>query len=185
MKDSKSINRNDLVRLLDEHHRNFSDTLSDLPKNTFEFSWKSKWTPGQQLRHIQKSVAPVALAFRLPRFVLKFQFGITNRPSRSYDELVARYLKALEGRTATAPKAFQPPRVSFSNRSRELRRYQKTVQQLINLTQKCSEKDLDYYVLPHPLIGKLTLREMIYFSIYHVQHHHKLTKEIIDNQSSD
>jgi hypothetical protein len=30
--------------------------------------------------------------------------------------------------------------------------------------------------LPHPLLGKLTLREMIYFTIYHVQHHHKLVQ---------
>lgn len=24
---------------------------------------------------------------------------------------------------------------------------------------------------PHPLLGKLTLREMMFFTIYHVQHH--------------
>lgn len=185
MNNVKKISGKELVELLEVHHRNFSEEINALTSDVFEFSWKEKWTPGQQLIHIQKSIAPVVLAFRIPRFLLKFQFGVTNRPSRSYDELVARYLKALEGRTATAPKAFQPTRISFSNRSRMVKRYQKTVQKLIKLTQSCSEKDLDYYVLPHPLIGKLTLREMIYFSIYHVQHHHKLTKEIIDNHPSD
>ena len=39
--------------------------------------------------------------------------------------------------------------------------------------EKISEEDLDYYVLPHPLLGKLTLREMLYFTIYHVKHHEK------------
>jgi hypothetical protein len=32
------------------------------------------------------------------------------------------------------------------------------------------------------LIGKLTLREMLFFCVYHVQHHNKLTEEIIQNQ---
>ena len=45
---------------------------------------------------------------RLPRFLLCYQFGLTNRPSRFYDELVARYLKALNGRAALAPKYLLP-----------------------------------------------------------------------------
>ena len=39
--------------------------------------------------------------------------------------------------------------------------------------EKISEEDLDYYLLPHPILGKLTLREMLYFTIYHVKHHEK------------
>ena len=45
---------------------------------------------------------------RLPRFLLCYQFGLTNRASRFYDELVARYLKALNGRAALAPKYLLP-----------------------------------------------------------------------------
>ena len=33
------------------------------------------------------------------------------------------------------------------------------------------EQDLDRYVLPHPLLGKLTLREMLFFTLYHNYHH--------------
>lgn len=36
--------------------------------------------------------------------------------------------------------------------------------------------ELDKYILPHPLLGKLTIREMMYFTIYHVEHHKKLTE---------
>ena len=36
-----------------------------------------------------------------------------------------------------------------------------------------SEKDLDKYKLPHPLLGKLTVREMLFFTIYHNEHHLK------------
>jgi len=30
---------------------------------------------------------------------------------------------------------------------------------------------LDRYRLPHPLIGKLTLREMLVFTLFHFDHH--------------
>lgn len=39
---------------------------------------------------------------------------------------------------------------------------------------KFNEEDLDNYILPHPLLGKLTMREMLYFTAYHVTHHHKI-----------
>jgi uncharacterized damage-inducible protein DinB len=42
---------------------------------------------------------------------------------------------------------------------------------------KISEEDLDKHILPHPLIGKTTIREILYFTIYHVQHHQKAIKE--------
>lgn len=173
--------KEDLISEITLRHKNFKEAISVLDQKNFDFSWNEKWTPGQQLEHIRKSVAPVVLAFRLPRFLLKYQFGVTNRSSRSYDALVARYLKALDGATAVAPKQFQPPEVSFGSRQKHMQAYENVVQKLIKVAQKCSEKDLDYYVIPHPLIGKLTLREMLFFCIYHVQHHHKITEEIIEN----
>ncbi len=173
--------KEDVVKEITLQHKNFKETISALNQNKFDFSWNEKWTPGQQLEHIRKSVSPVVLAIRLPRFLIKYQFGVTNRPSRSYDALVARYLKALDGATAVAPKQFQPPAVPYSSKQKHMKAYENVVKKLIKVAQKCSEKDLDYYVIPHPLIGKLTLREMLFFCIYHVQHHHKITEEIIEN----
>lgn len=166
---------------LRNQHESFLKTIAELDENQYTFSWDEKWTPGQQLAHIRKSISPVALAFSIPRFILKYQFGVTNRPSRTYDELVARYLKALEGKTAVAPKTFQPKPTPFTAQKKEFKSFQKNLQRLIAQVKKCSETELDYYVIPHPLIGKLTLREMVYFCIYHVQHHHKITHDIIKN----
>jgi uncharacterized damage-inducible protein DinB len=97
--------------------------------------------------------------------------------------MVARYLKAFDGMTTAVLKQFQTPETSFKSWRKQFNAYEKVVQKFIQLVQKFSEKDLDYYVLPHPLIGKLTLREILFFCFYHVQHHHKITKEIIRNSS--
>jgi hypothetical protein len=32
-------------------------------------------------------------------------------------------------------------------------------------------------VLPHPLLGKLTIREMLYFTVYHGEHHRLHTEQ--------
>ena len=170
-----------IVKAIDTHHLDFISSIEPLDKEVFAFSWKNKWTPGQQLVHIRKSIDPVNLAFWLPRFVLKYQFGLTNRPSRSYEDLVARYLRALGNNKAVAPKRFEPQPILFSSREKEFKAYRKSVKRLVSVAQKCTEEELDKFVIPHPLIGKLTLRELLFFCIYHVQHHHKLSREIISN----
>lgn len=185
MSNSALWEKEEVIKAITLQHNDFKETIIALDQQGFGFSWNQKWTPGQQLEHIKKSIIPVVLAFRLPRFILKYQFGVTNRPSRTYEALVARYLKALEGRTAVAPKQFRPLEVPFKTKQKQLKAYQKAVQKLIRVAQRCSEKDLDYYVIPHPLIGKLTLREMLFFCIYHVQHHHQITKEIIRNRPAN
>ena len=48
-----------------------------------------------------------------------------------------------------------------------------------NLT-NFTEGELDNLVLPHPLLGQLTIREMIYFTIYHVEHHTRNIKRNIE-----
>jgi hypothetical protein len=40
-----------------------------------------------------------------------------------------------------------------------------------------NEEDLDTIRLPHPLLGKITAREMIYFTLYHAKHHVTATKD--------
>ena len=40
-------------------------------------------------------------------------------------------------------------------------------------TKKISEKNLDSLVIPHPLMGKMTIREIIMWTVYHTEHHTK------------
>lgn len=181
MKNTSLWTKEGIVKAIDFQHTAFSATIALLEEKQFTFLWEGKWTPGQQLEHIRKSVAPVVLAFRLPRFLLKYQFGLTNRPSRTYAALVQKYLTALAGNAAIAPVQFQPKEVPFSQKQKKLKAYESTIRKLCEVALKATEEELDLYVLPHPLIGKLTLREMLFFCIYHVQHHHKITKEIIGN----
>ena len=129
-----------------------------------------KWTPVQQLDHIRKSVAPVRLAFTLPKFFLRIIFGKANRPSRTYPELVMKYKAKLEA-GGKSPAQFVPD--ITVDRSKLVVSLQNHILALGKNVDRFSELELDQLILPHPLLGKLTLREMLFFTIYHVEHHHR------------
>lgn len=145
--------------------------LRQMPSVQAHMAAPGKWSPAQQAEHLVKSVRPVTLAFRIPKFLLSMIFGKANRPSRSYDELVARYRAKLEA-GGKASKPFVPgiPR----NLEGVYAKLGRTVDRLNRHIGRFSETDLDTLILPHPLLGKLTLREMLYFTAYHAKHHQQL-----------
>jgi DinB superfamily len=162
----------DKIKLKEEltlHHTSFMNSIQSLPKEQWQISYNNKWSAAQQLDHIIKSVSPVKLAFSLPKFLLKLVFGKANRKSRSYDELVTKYHEKLKAGGRASRRFVPPPKTdSVESLSAKLK---DVVHALVTKIDSFSEEQLDQLILPHPLLGKLTLREMLYFTIYHVQHH--------------
>ncbi len=104
--------------------------------------------------------------------------GKPNRMSRSYDELVNKYkLKLQQGGKAIG--RYIPKTVSPQNgREKLLRSYATSMDKLIHSIEKnWEDRQLDQYIAPHPLLGKITLRELGYFTIYHTLHHLAIIKE--------
>ncbi len=169
------MNKAEIIDGLRSKYNAFCDFVATLPKDEFEFSLNGeKWAAGQQIEHLCLSVEPLVKGLRAPEFALKAMFGKADQPSATYDELVARYQTALAaGGTATAP--FRPNNVHFDRKNELVGKLRELVDKLCAKIEKFGENKLDTLVLPHPLIGKLTMREMFYFTIYHAEHHHKLT----------
>jgi len=176
------MNKSEILQQLRNNHSRFSKLITGLPDSDFLRSTNDKWTPGQQLEHIVKSVRPVSLALLLPNFFLRIAFGKANRPSRSYNELVTKYhAKLATGYKASAP--FVPKAVVTSDRDGLAKRLQVLTNSLSEQISSYSENQLDTIILPHPLLGKLTLREMLYFTIYHAEHHEMQTLKNLENQA--
>ncbi|MFM7859446.1 MAG: DinB family protein [Flammeovirgaceae bacterium] len=159
-----------VAQLLLKAHDSFSKSVLSLSSEQLKWNKEGKWNAAELLDHIVKSVKPVHFAFALPLFLLQLMFGRTNRPSRSYEELVAKYQLKLQA-GGKAPKRFCPgANIAITKQAHIL---QKIIAQLCARIDTLTENQLDLYILPHPLLGKITLREMLYFTIYHVEHHHK------------
>jgi hypothetical protein len=132
------------------------------------------WSVAGNLSHLVNATNPVAKAMRLPKIVLRLLFGTRAAGSRSFVEMRDTYQKALrEGGSAGkfAPQRRPPPADPVAAREALLQKWQNVVPNLTAAVHRWDEAALDRYQLPHPLLGKLTVREMLYFTLYHLGHH--------------
>lgn len=131
------------------------------------------WNPAEHLAHLCTSVSAVARGLGMAKWLLRIRFGRARAPSRSFEELREAYRARLAaGGGATG--AFVPPREeggAAERREALLARWVRVNARLKEAVRGWSEEDLDRILLPHPLLGKLTTREMLFFTLYHDLHH--------------
>ena|ERR1700754_727847 len=163
---------------LDEAVESVCNYVNRLSKEEFDFAPAEKWNAGQQLDHLIRSIKPLNLAYGLPALVLKWRFGVSNRPSKTYQGLVEKYESklALGGR---ASGRFIPTAVPYEKKESLCSRYQQEKEKLNKKIVQIDEAVLDKYILPHPLLGMLTLREMLFFTIHHNYHHLNLMRNYL------
>ena len=143
-----------------------------------------KWSAAENLQHLITSTATSTLAFSLPLFVVRIAGGTPNRPSRTYEELVARYQQKLaEGGRATGrfiPKSIQ----KNITKQQMVESWEKTTEKYLKiLAEKRNDAALDKYLVRHPLLGRITLRELCYFTIYHTIHHQNIIEARINSNT--
>lgn len=136
-----------------------------------------KWSIAQHLQHLIMSSAPVASIYKRPKEFLA-NFGQPAIGPRSYDEVVETYKKAL-GKGLKAPADFEPKVDDINEISELFPNWQMIIGKFEERLVSWTEEDLDQYQVPHPAIGLLSLREMLYFTIYHTKHHLKSIQRII------
>ena len=62
------MNKGEIIKKLGDNYEAFLQPILAMPRENFESAPKGKWTPGQQLEHLARSVRPLALALYLPEF---------------------------------------------------------------------------------------------------------------------
>ena len=176
MKDS-IYQKEEIIAALQEKSVSLIKWISEQDDDKFGISIDEKWSTGQQLSHLTKSIKPLVMILSKPKFVMKLVFGTSNRDTRNYIAVVEKYnAKLAKGGVST--RQFSPKPILPEAKKRLVASYSAYSEKLERLVKRYSEDDLDKYILPHPLLGKLTLREMMFFTIYHMQHHTDSLKEL-------
>ena len=147
----------------------------EIPAGVFFIRHGEVWSASDNVDHLIKSHKPITKALKLPKITLHAIFGKPERPSRSYDVICQIYRDEI-AKGAQASGRFLPDQESPAEHAEEkkmelLDQLSKASAELIFVAEKWNENDLDGYLLPHPLIGKLTIREMLHFTIYHNLRH--------------
>lgn len=164
----------ELIRDFHTAHKHGTGFWGSIPTPEFFAPLGEAWSPADNVRHLIKSNHPVARALEVPRLGLLFRFGLTWRPSRTYEAMRETYLEALAGGVTAGRYAPTPEPLPADPEAarRELMEKREMVSaRLLAALTRWSEGSLDHLVMPHPALGRLTAREMLFFTIYHNLHH--------------
>ncbi len=178
------MNKVDILSRNRKSHEEFTSFIMSLEELDYNYGHQGvKWNAGQQMDHIYRSVHILANALKKPKIALRLKFGKANRPSKSYDGLVDKYKRGLaSGVKSVGP--YIPEIVEFNHRQAWCNKLMQDIMVMENRIGKYSKKNLDTIILPHPALGKLTMREIMYFTIHHVAHHLEIMQGNIRERSS-
>ena len=167
------MTRDEILARLDSVQREGGAYWSEFDAPAFFAKIGEAWSPAENVRHLVKSIRPVTKALGMPRLVLWTMFGWPRRKSATYDALVERYrgLLAAGGKAGRFAPSPQEEQDVHARRAEILGQYADANSALRIAIAKWSDAALDRHQLPHPLLGKLTVREMLMFTLYHQRHH--------------
>jgi uncharacterized damage-inducible protein DinB len=167
--------KTELVNTLNDSNQRVITWFTEIPAKGFFSRHGEVWSASDNLDHLIKAYKPIAKALKLPKITLRAMFGKPEKASMTYEELCQMYRDEIT-RGARASGRFLPnqesPDAQAEVKKRELLdQFSKASTDLVSVVEKWDENELDQYQLPHPIIGKLTIREMIFFTIYHNLRH--------------
>lgn len=162
---------------LQSAHSDFINTMRSIEPALAECDpAEGKWSAVGHAQHLVMSLRPVWFTTFLPVWLHARIFGRSNRKARNYDQVSETYLRKLEGRKPEAPPMFRPTQRSKISVSKANTLLKSMLGRYIKSLRRYSDSDLDSLLLPHPLMGKCTLREMAYFLAWHAAYHEQLLR---------
>lgn len=164
-----------LLENFEANHREFVSYINSLTDEQFVLSANGKWAPGQQLDHVYKCNQPLAFLFA-NKPVIESKFGKIDRPTWSNEEVFEKYTTALAA-GGKAPTRFIPEEVTVAQKQELAAKTLNDVSSIVKLLNTYTEEELDSLAIPHPLLGNMSIREMMYLMTYHATHHLNRTRE--------
>jgi len=176
------LTREGLASALSEAEVEVAQFFDSLAPDELVLRVENAWTAAEQLAHLNTVVSAVAKGLAAPRLILRIRYGRCRTLRRGHTALRDDY-RALLARGGRATGPFVParhdpaPAEVEAHRQGLLARWGRVNGRLQKAFAPWNEKELDTIRLPHPLLGKITAREMIYFTVYHSEHHVLATKK--------
>ena len=166
------MEKQEIIELLERKYRDLYTFLEQQATDKWEQVPDGKWTTGQHILHLIQSAYYLNKGLSYPKFVLRYKFGKSNRTPRGYDAIIKRYNERLEGVKGITFGPSKNMRVPTLEERSELIDQLKTHEnKLKKIVLKWKDTHLDNLLLPHPLMGRMPVREIIMWSAYHVEHH--------------
>jgi hypothetical protein len=172
-----ALRQDKIIAQLRDAFTEVSTTVGLFPEALFfQRPATGKWSAAENAEHLFLSVKPLAGLFHQPG-IMSEKWGTSSRPSGNYDAVVALYLEKV-GNVGAGFPAFIPGNIT-SSKQELVDKLEAVNNKFLIQASLLTEKELDTYHVPHPLIGMLTCREFLYFTHYHTQRHCAAMKRIL------
>jgi hypothetical protein len=151
-----------------------ADYWSSLDPTEFFAPIGDAWSPAENVRHLVQSNRPVTQGLRAPKLALVLRFGFSWSGSRTYDGVVGVYKAALsDGLTASGRYLPKPSDAEATVAARDelVAKNRAAIDGIVKGLDNWGEASLDRVCVRHPAMGKMTVREILFFTIYHNAHH--------------
>ncbi|GAA4401015.1 hypothetical protein GCM10023187_14770 [Nibrella viscosa] len=149
----------------------------------FEPLDNGKWSVAETLQHLYLVIRGLNRLLPGPREVFE-QWGKAEQPSRSFDVVKHTY-QAGSLKPRVAPEQVTPRAADLdTDRQTLTERFVSAHQALATNLDGWSEEELDTYQVPHLVLGKMTVREILYFTILHLYHHLEPTQARLTKPAS-
>lgn len=169
------MNKNEIIANLNTAHSEFWDTAIHLPNP--KISLNDKWSVSQNVEHINIVLLRVGNYLTLPKSSIEANFGLSERASTNY-EIISNVFRNTFENGVKATDDFVPELNLNVNIEILVDEGKKLLATIISNLQNWTEEELETYNCPHPTLGKIPVREVLYFTIYHVQHHNETIKKM-------
>ncbi len=161
--------------------------FSSIAEDDFFAAPPEVWSPADNLVHLIKSCKPVGQGLHAPKLALRIRFGMAEHASRTLAEVRNQYVSVAlaGGAKASGPYLPEVTEKTAVERERILSKWQSVGEEVKKGVAKWSEKDLEKYQVQHPLLGDMTVREILFFTLYHNMHHVNDTQRLLGLTESE
>lgn len=171
----------DLLIQLDALMSQYRDVILNTSTQQINEEVDGKWSIYQIIDHVDKSNRIINIGYKTPRFLLKLFMGTSAKGSVSTEEVIKKYQAKLEA-GAKSPLLSRAGKSDLKDNQLLLKRFNEHLSSLKANINKWKEEELNSIRLPHPILGKLTGKEMLSFTVYHLFHHMKAIQRILEKQ---
>ncbi len=184
MKSTKTIStKSDIIEALHSSFEEISTFLDTTPDDIFYQRIDDKWSIAENLDHLVLSNKPLASVLKKNKLFF-LTFGFSFKGSENFETLKANYHLKLSQLGPPPNSGFSPKNSKDTSKQKFQENWKMIGEKYAPRLAKWSEKDLDRFRLPHPLLGKLTFREMLFFTIFHNDHHLRRMRQLKENLSA-
>lgn len=148
----------------------------NMNNETFFYS-NGKWSAAEHLEHLRLSFHKSWQGLFIPKFISRMMFKKPQEAPLPYEELQEKY-ELLLARGAKATKEYIPNLNNKRSKDEIIERFKHTANRYLNQVRYYwEEENIDQFQFPHPILGNITARELMYFNIFHSWHHYRSMKQ--------